>query len=167
MKARDKYEKQLEMDLGTAQHSLRKKVLFDLVKETCGVACYRCSKDMSEDDFTLDHKIAWRNSPKAKKLFWARDNIAWSHSVCNTQASRSANGLLEFCKNGHKLSGKNVRVTEGGRACRVCEKDRWNASNKSRDRRISRLHAKGLSTRKIAAKVGISHVAVWKILNKD
>ena len=164
MLSRKRYEEQLGMDLGTAQHQLRKCVLFGLVSETFGTKCFRCSKEMTKDDFTLDHKIAWRNSAKARKLFWDVENVAWSHLVCNTQASRSYNGLLEFCKSGHKLSGRNVRIAETGRVCRKCDREKWHRSTKARDRRIRRLHEKGLSTRKIAAKVGISHVAVWKVM---
>ncbi len=165
--ARKRYEKQLGMDLGTAQHRLRKKVMFSLVEASYGTKCFRCGQGLTADDFTLDHRTAWRNSSNASDKFWDLGNIEWSHSVCNTQASRSHNGLLEFCKNGHKLSGRNVRKNRNfvsRRECRACNLERWHKSNRARDRRIRRLGKQGLSCREIAKRVDVSHVTVWKIL---
>ncbi len=164
--ARKKYEQQLGMDLGTAQHRLRKKVLFSLMEASYGTKCFRCRQELTVDDFTLDHRVAWRNSSEATDKFWDLGNIEWSHSVCNTQASRSHNGLLEFCKNGHKLSGRNVRKSSRGRECRACNLERWHKSNRARDRKILRLGKQGLSCREISKRVNISHVTVWKILKK-
>lgn len=81
---KDRIAIQLGMPQGTAMAILRKRLLFSLAKRAGLHLCLRCGREMTVDDFTVDHKEAWEG--KATELFWDLDNIAFSHSRCNLQA---------------------------------------------------------------------------------
>jgi hypothetical protein len=70
------------MPFGTACNKLRKHVLFSLAQRLNENVCFRCRElILTVEDFTIDHKEAWRN--KGAELFWDLNNIAFSHSHCN------------------------------------------------------------------------------------
>jgi hypothetical protein len=82
MPANNKSSRILGMPFGTACHKLRKLVLFNLAQKLSENVCFRCRKEiLTVEDFTIDHKEAWRN--KGAQLFWDLNNIAFSHSYCN------------------------------------------------------------------------------------
>jgi hypothetical protein len=104
--------KQLGMSQGSAVHKLRKSLLFEYVSKANDNVCFVCG-DMIEkvEDFSIEHKKPWENRDPV--LFWARDNIAFSHLSCNRPHStpnggqnkiQSPQGMLwcSHCKK-HKL----------------------------------------------------------------
>ncbi len=77
-----KSSKLLGMPFGTACNKLRKLVLFSLAQKLNEDVCFRCGEAiLSVEDFTIEHKEAWRN--KGAELFWDLNNIAFAHSQCN------------------------------------------------------------------------------------
>ncbi len=90
-------EKLLGMPFGTACYKLRKLLLFHLVQKLGEDVCFRCGEAIvNVEDFTIDHKEAWRN--KGAEFFWDLSNIAFSHSHCNIPTGmvrrEIVNGLL-------------------------------------------------------------------------
>lgn len=78
----------LGMDYGTASNRLKKLVMFDMAQRLGEAVCYRCGESINTvDEFTLEHKQPWLDIDS--DLFWALDNLAWSHAHCNTQARRA------------------------------------------------------------------------------
>jgi len=79
---------QLGLAIGTASGRLRKAVLFRLVQETGRDTCFRCQTKILEPlELVIDHKIAWLD--RSPEIFWDIDNIAFSHSRCNSTARRT------------------------------------------------------------------------------
>jgi hypothetical protein len=78
----------LGMSLGKAGARLRKAILFALVQRLDEDVCFRCGKKIENiDEFSIDHKEAWRNSADPLKMFFSLENIAFSHFVCNSAAA--------------------------------------------------------------------------------
>lgn len=70
------------MSYGTAQHRLRKLVLFDLLKRHNENSCFRCGHTIEgADELSIEHKQPWLDA--SAKLFWDLSNIAFSHLRCN------------------------------------------------------------------------------------
>ncbi|WWQ71117.1 HNH endonuclease [Salmonella phage SeKF_63] len=84
------YKSQLGMSLGTAQNRLVKDLLFDFICKTNQNKCFQCGKEMSREDFSVEHKTPWRHKENAKELFFSLDNISYSHLRCNMKAARPA-----------------------------------------------------------------------------
>lgn len=78
---------QLGMNPSTAQQRLLKDILFKFVSESHSV-CFHCGKEMSRDDFTIEHKTPWLHSDNPVELFFDLNNISFSHHCCNTRAAR-------------------------------------------------------------------------------
>ena len=80
----------LEMSYSKATHMLRKKVMFYLA-EKCGMRnCYRCGKYINNiENFTIEHKVSWQRSDNPRRDFFDMDNIAFSHSKCNSLSRAS------------------------------------------------------------------------------
>lgn len=75
------------MNPGKAVHQLRKMLLFALSDKTC----FRCKKPIEHiDEFSIDHKIPWLDSPDPRSLFFDINNIASSHLKCNIGSARNA-----------------------------------------------------------------------------
>jgi len=95
----------LGMPAGTAQHQLRKSILFKYVRLAGDHFCYKCGAEIETiDEFSIEHKEPWFSS-NAPDLFWDLDNIAFSHVRCNrphvynggkTQRMRGPEGT-EWC----------------------------------------------------------------------
>lgn len=82
----------LGMPFGTASARLRKTLLFQMAKELKRTACYRCGKEIeNESEFSIEHKEAWFNAADPVERFFAVDNIAFSHTVCNVRAADRPN----------------------------------------------------------------------------
>ena len=78
---------QLGMNPSTASHRLVKDLLFHFVVVS-DLKCHRCGEEMSRDDFSIDHIKPWMHSENPVELYFDLTNIAFSHLVCNTTASR-------------------------------------------------------------------------------
>jgi hypothetical protein len=132
----DRKKDQLGIHPATAQHRLKKIVVFDLVKRLGENICYRCKKEIiSEDDLSLEHKIAWLdNSPD---LFWDLENIAWSHLSCNIRAARR----YKTNSSRGKTRGKSKHLGVSYNACQK-RKKRWLAQQRfgNKKRKIGYFH---------------------------
>jgi len=77
---------QLGMPLGTAGSRLRKMILFSFIQRLHLDNCTRCGEPLTFEDFQVDHIENWLDVDVA--LFWALDNIGFSHANCNLQHQR-------------------------------------------------------------------------------
>lgn len=107
-----KKSEQLGMNFSTAQHQLRKNVMFALMIR-CGLNnCHQCGKKIeTPKDLSIEHKIPWLDSENPKDLFWDLNNLAFSHLTCNVRAA-------DHSRNHLKKHG--VKRWRAGCRCRVC-----------------------------------------------
>ena len=93
----EKKTKQLGMHYSTAQHRLRKRILFMLIQRLKLDNCFQCKNLIVEiDDLSIDHKKPWLDEDT--RLFWDMGNIAFSHRSCNSSAARftTKKGRVKF-----------------------------------------------------------------------
>lgn len=83
-----KKQSQLGMNPSTASGRLNKDILFKLLCNCNMNECFRCGKQMTREDFSIEHKIPWLDSEDPVKMFFDLDNIAFSHKRCNFLAAR-------------------------------------------------------------------------------
>ena len=120
----EKKNKQLGMHYSTAQHRLRKRILFMLVKRLKLDSCFQCKNLIVDiDDLSIDHKKPWLDADI--RLFWDMGNIAFSHRSCNSSAARfhTKGGRKKFEKrigNRQEEDGHYPSRTWYDRGCR-CE----------------------------------------------
>ena len=89
MNGNEKKSKQLGMNHSTAQHRLKKHILFKLIVIGGFDKCYQCGEPiLTPEELSVEHKIPWLDSKDPEDLFWDLDNIAFSHLRCNCKASR-------------------------------------------------------------------------------
>lgn len=100
-----KKKEKLGMNYSTARNRLIKDLLFKAMVELKKNTCHRCLKEMTREDFTLDHKEAWLNSNNPIELFFDTNNVAFSHSSCNTSA-RVDTGKKYFTEEEKKAADK-------------------------------------------------------------
>ncbi len=79
--------KQLGMPISTARSRLVKQLLFrELVLRGVNI-CARCDEVIdSIDELSIEHIKPWLHV--SAELFWDLDNVAFSHSVCNSKTAR-------------------------------------------------------------------------------
>jgi hypothetical protein len=83
-----KTKQQLGMSASTAYHRLVKSLLFKLAKEAGKNFCFRCSTIIvTEEEFSIEHIEDWCNRKNACELYFALDNITFSHRSCNRKAA--------------------------------------------------------------------------------
>ena len=83
----EKKSEQLGINHSTAQHRLRKKILFMFVQRLKLDECFQCKKLIVEvEDLSVEHKKPWLDEDT--RLFWDMGNIAFSHRSCNSSAAR-------------------------------------------------------------------------------
>ena len=123
-----KKSKQLGMNHGTAQHRLRKMIMFSLIQQTGLDICHQCGKSIVDiDTLSIEHKVRWLNSEDPIGLFFDLDNIAFSHMKCNYSAADKS-----WQKRTHGKSG----YTNYGCRCEVCTKANAESQRKQRARRV-------------------------------
>lgn len=89
---------QLGMSMGSAQHRLRKLILFNLLKKHAENVCVRCKEPIEKvEDLSIEHIEPWEN--RSAELFWDLNNVAFSHMKCNV-AHAPKNGSEERRKIG-------------------------------------------------------------------
>lgn len=82
----------LGRSFGSAFNRLRKSLLFELAKDAGLTVCHRCGKEINTlDEFSIEHKDAWERAADPVAAFFSRDNIAFSHLVCNSGAALRSN----------------------------------------------------------------------------
>lgn len=73
---------QLGMPFGTANHRLKKNIMFDMMVRLEEDTCFKCGeKIQSADQLSIEHRVPWLDV--STDLFWDLDNIAFSHLACN------------------------------------------------------------------------------------
>jgi tRNA nucleotidyltransferase (CCA-adding enzyme) len=96
---------QLGMIYATASNRLVKDILFSFAVRL-GYKCWHCGKDLSREDFTVEHKVPWLDSADPKALFFDLDNIHFSHLLCNTGAARRCK---KFATEEERIAHRRVR----------------------------------------------------------
>lgn len=86
----DKKKNQLGMNPSTASGRLVKDLLWSFIVKTSQNDCYKCSKPMSRETFSIEHKVPWLDSEDPLSLYFDLDNIAYSHLECNIRDVRRA-----------------------------------------------------------------------------
>lgn len=70
-----------------ARNQLIRMIIFDFIcKEN--IVCYRCETNMSLENYSIEHKIAWLHSEDPVGLYFNLDNVTFSHLQCNVEARR-------------------------------------------------------------------------------
>jgi 5-methylcytosine-specific restriction endonuclease McrA len=88
----NKKDLQLGMTYGKASHRLKKNILYSLAVKLEIHKCFQCGKLIeTPEELSVEHKIPWLDSEDPKKLFFSLENIAFSHLICNSLASRKTN----------------------------------------------------------------------------
>lgn len=78
----------LGMPAGTANARLLKLIIFEFSIRLEMDVCYRCGgKILQQSDMSIEHKTAWLNHPDPICMFFAIENIAFSHKKCNYAAA--------------------------------------------------------------------------------
>lgn len=95
-----------------ANKVLMKDLVFYYAKQLGLNICYRCSKILERNDFTIDHTEPWRNQPNSQELFFKLENIRFSHHVCNSGHTRQP---FKSDNHGHHRYVKGCR-------CDICKK---------------------------------------------
>lgn len=90
-----KKNNQLGMNYSTASGRLVKDIIFNFINKTNNNFCFHCNKEMSRDNFSVEHKIPWLDSKNPTELFFDLNNIAFSHMFCNFSKARKVNKLSE------------------------------------------------------------------------
>ncbi len=83
-----KKSEQLGMAYGTASNRLVKDLLYSFIVKTGQNACHHCGKEMTRENFSIEHKTPWLDSPDPLGLFFDLENISFSHMSCNFGAAR-------------------------------------------------------------------------------
>ena len=96
---------QLGMPQGTANHKLRKQLLYQYVCVANHHFCYKCGSEIeSVDEFSIEHKLPWEG--RDTELFWDLSNIAFSHHQCNRPHKTGAAKLVIHSPEGMSWCGK-------------------------------------------------------------
>jgi hypothetical protein len=73
-----------------------RKLTFDYAQRCGETVCYQCGKKIETyEEFSMEHKIPWRNKLNGRKLFFDLDNISFSHHTCNSRAGQKTSVLLQ------------------------------------------------------------------------
>lgn len=117
-------KQQLGMAPSNARNQLIRMIIFDFIcKEN--IVCYRCETNMSLENYSIEHKIAWLHSEDPVGLYFNLDNVTFSHLQCNVEARRHIkNNMVK-----HGLS----RYNKYNCRCDVCVSAKSKA-NKTRRR---------------------------------
>ena len=119
----NKKKDQLGMNPSTASNRLVKDLLFNLLPNK---KCYRCNKNMTRENFSIEHKIEWLDSKNPIKLYFDLNNITFSHLSCNIKSRRIKKGIshpsiesynrgcrCDDCKNENKIHKRRMRLKHG------------------------------------------------------
>jgi hypothetical protein len=87
LSAMNKFKTQLGMAYSTARSKLFSDVLFSFINRL-KIVCYHCKKEMTREDFSIEHIKPWHREPNALDLFFDLNNIGFSHGECNARAAR-------------------------------------------------------------------------------
>ena len=92
--AAKKKKEQLGMDPGTASHKLVKDILWSFVSRH-NPLCHRCQQPLARETFSIDHIIPWLDAADPLAMFFALDNISYSHLFCNVADARRPKRINE------------------------------------------------------------------------
>lgn len=63
-------------------------LLFSLAGRLGLLTCFRCGRPVEDvGDLSIDHKVSWQGNEDPSATFFDMENIAFSHSKCNSGAS--------------------------------------------------------------------------------
>ena len=112
----EKKKRLLGMPYGTAQHRLRKSIMFSLARRLDACWCYQCGGEIvSVEEFSVEHKKPWESVADPAAAFFDLDNIAFSHHSCNSGAASRPHKIHANQKAGDKAYQDRRRKTQAWR----------------------------------------------------
>lgn len=82
--AHEEKSRLLGMSFGTARARLDRDLLYAMAKELDRLNCFRCSKHVERENFSVDHKKNWSVAVDPVTAYFDLTNIAFSHQRCNS-----------------------------------------------------------------------------------
>lgn len=82
--AHEEKSRLLGMSFGTARARLDRDLLYALACELGRTKCFRCSKHIERENFSVDHKVNWSAASDPAVAYFDLSNIAFSHQRCNS-----------------------------------------------------------------------------------
>lgn len=78
----------LGINHGTANHRLRKALMFHLADQLNLLDCHRCGERIeTSKEMSIEHKEPWEGADDPMAAFMDLENIAFSHLRCNVRAA--------------------------------------------------------------------------------
>lgn len=106
--ANKKKDSLLGMSHSTANHKLKKAIIFKFVQLNGLDICFQCEEKIeSIDDLSIEHKTPWMSSENPIESFFDLDNIAFSHLSCNSAAA--ARPHKKYFSKEEKLEAEKIR----------------------------------------------------------
>ncbi len=104
----NKKTEQLGMSYGKANNILVRNIIWKFILQLNLNSCHHCKKEMTRENFTIEHIEPWLDSEDPVDLFFNDNNISFSHHSCNVGSSRKYNKYenREDAKNARKASAK-------------------------------------------------------------
>lgn len=87
-------KEQLGMPFGTANYQLKRNLIFNYLNQLHKNECFVCKKQMTLENYSIEHKIPWLDSKNPKELFFDLDNISFSHKKCNFKSARKTHEIV-------------------------------------------------------------------------
>ena len=103
-------------------------IRFIIFLQGCLMRCKYChnrdtwdtetGKEMTVDDFTIEHKKFWLHSEDPVGLYFDEDNLAFSHATCNSKENRgqSINPVSKTVYSEEEIQERKIRRREKARA---------------------------------------------------
>jgi hypothetical protein len=136
---------QLGMPVSNARNRLIKMLLFSTAQKLGIDNCFRCGETIeSIDNFSIEHKIPWLHSDNPVALFFDLDNVAFSHTACNSSAARHPKRISDTDRVEHKrcsrikLAQQRAGTEEWKKYQRDYHRNRYHSDPEFRKDRLDR-----------------------------
>ena len=120
---RVKFKEDNGISISSARNRLMRSIIFALLKELNHHFCYRCEKELTVSDYTMEHIVPWAYKKNSYELYMDLSNVAFSHLGCNSSYARkyTERALADY----KRRKGANLTSTDlkkKRRRCSSCKK---------------------------------------------
>lgn len=150
MHCKERKDKQLGMNSGTASARLTRDLMFHLLESSGLNTCDICEGVIHREDLSISHIVPWLDSKNPRELFFDIGNVCYRHKWCNSSSVR---------KPGETPNG----------ACTVSDLNKsrrlFNHSDVSYIRKVYEKGSRTFGSKPLGRMFNVSHRTIENIVN--